>query len=99
MRRYMAPAGLLVSWAMLFARLPFTSVDLTGVVATLTFYILNPPFLVIKLLAPYREDDPKLLWWLQFEYPVAAVTALLWWAAVWLVLNRRGDAPCKRREA
>ena len=84
---------------MLLARLPFTSVDVPGVISTVAFYVLNPPFLVLKLVAPYREDDPALLWWRQFEYPVAALIALIWWSAIWLVLHRRGNAVAKRREA
>ena len=99
MRRYLAPACLITSWGMLLARLPFTSVDVPGVIATVVFYALNPPFLIVKLVAPYSEDDPALLWWSQLEYPVAALVALIWWTAIWLVLNRRGNAVATKREA
>ena len=89
MRRYLPLLGLIASWAMLVARMPFSSVDTFGVTSTVFFYVLNPPFLLVKLVAPYREDDPALLWWLQFEYPIAALVALLWWAAIWVFLHRR----------
>jgi hypothetical protein len=84
---------------MLLARMPFSSVDICGLTSTVAFYVLNPPFVLVKLVVPYREDDPDLLSWLQLEYPIAALVALLWWAAIWLFLNRRPHGSFSKGEA
>ena len=93
MLRLLLPTGFIASVGLLLARLPFSSVDAVGVAWTILFYALNPPFILVRLLAPYREDDPNMVWWRHWQYPAAGLTALVWWVfLLWLVTRRRREA-------
>lgn len=84
--------GFSVSALMLALRLPLTSVDPMGVTWTVMFFLLNPPFLAVKLLAPYEGHDLEHSIWPSLEYPVALLASLTWWALVAWALNRRAKA-------
>lgn len=81
--------GFLASALMLTLRLPLTSVDTTGVAWTVLFFVLNPPFLAVKVLAPHEVHDLEHSIWPSVEYPVALLASLTWWVFIAWVLKRR----------
>jgi hypothetical protein len=78
---------------MLLLRLPLRSVDTVGQVWTLAFYALNPPLLVVQLLAPYEAHALEQSNWPLLQYPIAALTSLCWWLGiVWFMFRRHQRA-------
>ena len=77
------------SLGILATGLPFRDVSAIGQICTISYYLLNPPFIVVMFLAPYDNHTAEYHIWLKFQYPSAIFISALWWVCLYFFFAKR----------
>ena len=77
--------GFAASLLLLSTGLPLRDVSTVGQLSTIMLYVLNPPTVVVAVLAPHGAHDLEESSWPKWEYPVMAVVSAGWWFCVGLI--------------
>ena len=80
-------AGIGLTVLLMATGLPFRQVSPEGQLATLVLYVLNPPALLVVLIAPHAVHGLETSAWPQLQYPITVVVSVLWWAFVRYLLK------------
>ena len=92
-----AALGFIASMLLLATNLPLKNVSTLGQTLTLTFYVLNPPFIIIQLFVPHGVHELEESIWPQIQYIVAAIVSFAWWVSVYVYFTKRKTAQVQRK--
>lgn len=91
--------GFIASMLLLATNLPLNNVSALGQILTLSFYVLNPPFVVIQLFATHGAHELEESIWPLIQYIVAAFVSFIWWVSVYAYLTKRKLTQAQRKMA
>jgi hypothetical protein len=89
--------GCVLSLSLLATGLPMRNMSPVGQATTLSFLVLNPPFIAVQFVAPHEAHELEHSSWPQWRYPTAMAVSLLWWGAVFYGLRLRTNRRSKKQ--
>jgi len=74
--------GIGLTVLLLVTGLPLRFVSPEGQLATIALYVLNPPMMLVVLVASHGAHELESSIWPQLQYPITVVVSVLWWGLV-----------------